>query len=123
MGVQEAVFSKRGRRPHPVIALGSGSKQGDDKKLVFFARFWKLLVKGVPWPPEAKMKILIINPNRDDSMTEAMLKSAVQFAGGDFEVHSLTLQSLQQQRRSGSLPAHCLWPSLYYRDLLGRQAV
>jgi allantoin racemase len=32
------------------------------------------------------MKILIINPNRDDSMTEAMLKSAKHFADGDFEV-------------------------------------
>jgi allantoin racemase len=32
------------------------------------------------------MKILIINPNRDDSMTEAMLESAKHFADGDFEV-------------------------------------
>jgi allantoin racemase len=36
------------------------------------------------------MKILIINPNRDDSMTEAMLKSAKQFSDGDFEVACLS---------------------------------
>jgi len=32
------------------------------------------------------MKILIINPNRDDSMAEAMLESAKHFSDGDFEV-------------------------------------
>lgn len=32
------------------------------------------------------MKILIINPNSDKRMTEAMLKSAKHFADGDFEV-------------------------------------
>jgi allantoin racemase len=32
------------------------------------------------------MKILIINPNRDENMTEAMLESAKHFADEDFEV-------------------------------------
>jgi allantoin racemase len=36
------------------------------------------------------MKILIINPNRDESMTEGMLKSAKQFANRDFEVDCIS---------------------------------
>jgi allantoin racemase len=35
---------------------------------------------------EAEMKLLIINPNRDDNMTAAILKSAKNFVDGDFEV-------------------------------------
>ena len=35
------------------------------------------------------MKILIINPNSDPMMTEAILKKAVEFAAGDFDVECL----------------------------------
>ncbi len=36
------------------------------------------------------MKLLIINPNSDEKMTQAILDSATHFAGGDFEVDCLS---------------------------------
>lgn len=36
------------------------------------------------------MKLLIINPNSDESMTQAILSSATQFASGDFDVDCLS---------------------------------
>ncbi len=36
------------------------------------------------------MKLLIINPNSDESMTQAILSSATQFAGGAFDVSCLS---------------------------------
>jgi hypothetical protein len=41
-------FFKRGRRPQPIRASDAASKQSKEKKLVFSARFYRVLVKKPP---------------------------------------------------------------------------
>jgi hypothetical protein len=49
-------FFKRGWHPQPIEdgAEVAVKTSGKNKKFVFLANFYKVLVKRAPWPPEAK---------------------------------------------------------------------
>jgi len=54
-GPRGAVFSKSGWHPQPKMPRYRLTKLGSAEKFVFFASFYKVLVKSAPpWPPEAK---------------------------------------------------------------------